>query len=49
MTDVETKLVQLPLARIRRIMKSDDDVTIIANDATVAVARATVYLLCFSF
>jgi hypothetical protein len=32
----------MPLARVRRIMKSDNDIRLISQDAVVVVARATV-------
>ncbi|KAL4238451.1 DNA polymerase epsilon subunit 4 [Mactra antiquata] len=35
------RLIQLPLSRVKQIMKSDPDVTLANQEAVVALARAT--------
>jgi len=36
-----TALVQLPLARVKRIIKTDSDIKLIGSDAVVLIAKAT--------
>ena len=36
------RLIRLPLARIKNIMKTDPDVTITSQDAAILIAKATV-------
>jgi hypothetical protein len=39
--------VQLPLARVRKIIKSDPDVKLISSDSTFLIAKSTVCVTLF--
>lgn len=45
----EKKILTLPLSRVRQIMKTDTDCTIIAYDAVFLVAKATVMIFIRDF
>lgn len=48
--DREDKLVQLPIARVKRIMKMDPDVNSATQEAVFLIAKSTVsYFACKSF
>lgn len=39
----EDRLIQLPLARVRNIMKIDPDVPLLSQEGVFAITKATVY------
>ena len=46
--DKTDKLIKLPLARIRTIIKQDPDVHLASHDSVVLIAKATVSYICTS-
>ncbi len=47
--DKPRSVTSLPLSRIKGIMKADSDVNAIATDSIIAVTKATVRYVCWSF